>query len=51
MLKEMFGVTYLVRKRNTEIIYIIKPTSMLESRIVKAVLSFFEHVVRSDMME
>ena len=37
--------------RNTEIIEIIKPKRTLKSRIVKAALSFFGHVVRSDMME
>ena len=49
--RKLFGVTYLDRKRNTEIIDIIQPKITLESRIVKADLSFFGHVVRSDMME
>ena len=49
--RKLFGVTYLDRKRNTEIIDKIQPKSTLESRIVKAALSFFGHVVRSDMME
>ena len=48
---KLLGVIYLDRKRNTEIIYIIQPKRTLESRIVKAALSFFGHVVRSDMME
>ena len=48
---KLFGVTYLDRKRNIEIIDIIQPKIMLESRIVKAALSFFGYVVRSDMME
>ena len=48
---ELLGVTYLDRKINTEIIDIIQPKITLESRIVKAALSFFGHVVRSDMME
>ena len=33
------------------IIDIIQPKRMIESRIVKAALSFFGHVVRSDVME
>ena len=41
----------LNRKRNTEIIGIIKPKSTLEYRIVKSALSFFGHNVRADMME
>ena len=47
--RKLLGVNYLDRKINTEIIDIIKPKRMLESRIVKAALSFFGHVVRSDM--
>ena len=47
---KLLGVTYLDRKRNTEIIDIIQTKRTLESRIVKAALSFFGHVVRSDMM-
>ena len=49
--RKLFGVTYLDRKRNTEIIDIIQPKRTLESRIVKAALYFFGYVVRSDMME
>ena len=49
--RKLLGVTYLDRKRNTEIIDIIQPKITLESRIVKAALSFIGHVVRSDMME
>ena len=49
--RKLLGVTYLDRKRNTEIIYIIQPKRKLESRIVKAALSFFGHVVISDTME
>ena len=49
--RKLIGVTYLDRKRNTEIIEIIKPKRTLESRIVKSALSFFGHVVRSDMLE
>ena len=48
---KLLGVTYLDRKRNTEIIDIIQPKRMLESRMLKAALSFFRHVVRSDMTE
>ena len=40
--KKLLGVTYLYRKRNTEIIDIIQPKIMLESRIVKTVLSFLD---------
>ena len=50
-LRKLLGVTYLDMKRNIEIIDIIQPKINLESRIVKAALSFFGHVVRSDMME
>ena len=49
--RKLLGVTYLDRKRNTVIIDIIQLKRTLESRIVKTVLSFFGHVVRSDMME
>ena len=49
--RKLLGVTYLDRKRNTEIIDILQPKRTLESRIVKADLSFFVHVVRSGMME
>ena len=49
--RKVLGVTYLDRKRTTEIIDMIQPKRTLESRIVKAVLSFFGHVVRSVMME
>ena len=45
--RKLFGVTYLDRNRNTEIIEIKQPKRTLESRIVKATLSFFGHVVRS----
>ena len=48
---KLLGVTYLDRKRNTEIIGIIQPKRMLESRIVNAALSFFGHVVKSDIIE
>ena len=49
--RKLLGVTYLDRKRNTEIIDILQLKRILESRIVKASLYFFGHVVRSDMME
>ena len=49
--RKLLGVTYLDRKRNTEIIDIIQPKRTLESRIVNAALSFFRHVIKSDMME
>ena len=49
--KNLFEVTYLDRKRNTNIIDIIQPKRTLESRIVKAALSFLGQVVRLDMME
>ena len=50
--RKLLGVTYLdSRRRNTEIIDIIQPKITLASRIVKTALSFFGHVVRSDMME
>ena len=49
--RKLLGVTYLDRKRNTEIIDIIQHKRTLESRIVKAALSFFGYVVRSDMMK
>ena len=39
--RKQLGVTYLDRKRNTEIIDIIQPKGTLESRIGKAALSFF----------
>ena len=39
--RKPLGVTYLDRKRNTEIINIIQPKRTLESRIVKAALYFF----------
>ena len=49
--RKLLGVTYLDRKRNTEIIDIIQHKRTLESKIVKAALSFFANVDRSDMME
>ena len=49
--RKLLGVTYLDKKRNTEIIDIIQPKRTLESRIVKAALYLFGHVVRLDMME
>ena len=49
--RKLLGVTYLDRKRNTEIIDIIQPKITLESRIVKAALSFVGYNGRSDMME
>ena len=49
--RKLLGVTYLYMKRNTEIIDIIQPKITFESRIVKAALSFFGHIIRSDMME
>ena len=49
--RKLFVVTYLDRNRNTEIIDIVQPKRTLESRIVKAALYFFGHVVRSAMME
>ena len=49
--RKLLGVTYLDRKRNTEIIDMIESKKTLESRIVKAALYFFGHVVRSDMMK
>ena len=49
--RKLLGVTYLDRKRNTEIIDIIQPKRTLESKIVKTALYFFGHVVRSDMIE
>ena len=49
--RKLLGVTYLDRKRNNYIIDIIQHKRTLESSIVKAVLSFFGHVVISDMME
>ena len=49
--RKLLGVTYLDRKRNTQIIDIIQPKRTLESRIVSSALSFFGHVVKSYMME
>ena len=49
--RKLLGVTYLDRKRNTEITDIIQPKRTLESRIAKAALSFFGYLDRSDMME
>ena len=49
--RKLLEVTYLDRNRDTEIIDIITPKSMPESRIVKSALSFFGHVVRADVME
>ena len=48
---KLLRVTYLDKKRNTEIIDIIQPKRTLEYRLIKAALSFFGHVVRSDMKE
>ena len=48
---EFYIAIIVDRKRNTDIINIIQYKVTLESRIVKAALSFFGHVVRSDMME
>ena len=39
--RKLFGVTYLDRKRNTEIIDIIQHKITLDCRIVKAAISFF----------
>ena len=36
--RKLLGITYLYRKRNTEIIYTIQPKSTLESRIIKSAL-------------
>ena len=49
--RKLLGVTYLDRRRNTEIIHIIQPKRTLEYIIFKTALSFFGHVVRSNMME
>ena len=49
--RKLLGVTYLDMKRNTEINDIIQTKRTLESRIVKSDLSFFGHIVRSDIME
>ena len=49
--RKLLGVSYIDRKRNPEILDIIIPISMLESRIIKSTLLFFGHVVRGEMME
>ena len=49
--RKLLAITYLGRKGNTEIIDIIQLKRTLASRIVKATLSFFGYVVRSDMMD
>ena len=47
--RKLLGVTYLDRKRNTEIIGIIKPKSTLEASIVKSSLQHIANTILEQM--
>ena len=49
--RRVLRVSWMERKTNISIIESIKPECTLESRVSKAALSYFEHVVRAEGME